>query len=458
MRYDSITGAIGNTPLVRIDPAVHGLRHIDLYAKLELLNPFGSVKDRAAWHMARPQLAAAMAADSQVVELSSGNTAKALAVIAGMHGLSFKSVTNRMRVPEIKDLLLLLGAEIEELPGQSECLDPTATDDPLTVFHRTLAASGSAYLHTDQYFNARNTEAHITGTGPEIVKDLDGKAPDWFIACVGTAGSSTGVARVLREHDPGVRVVGLVAAKSDFIPGIRTLDEVHEVGLFDPDTYDTIESVSADEAIDGLLTLNRRCGIMAGPTGGAAYVGAVRHLRAYDEKIRAEKTCDENPGGEQPSEPGGGRRTAVFIVCDRVESYLSYVRQRRPELLGHPRRKYSAADVSDAEALAAPSITVPDARAWIDREGPLVVDLRSPYAYAALHIDGSVNIVDELFEELVHGGLPFSRSRPVLLACPVGEKSARYAALLTRMGHPDIRSLEGGIIAWRDAGAPLVRD
>ncbi|MGY0063827.1 pyridoxal-phosphate dependent enzyme [Streptomyces sp. LZ34] len=442
MRYDSVTEAIGNTPLVRIDPAVHGLRHIDLYAKLELFNPFGSVKDRAAWNMARPHLAAAVESGSQVVELSSGNTAKALAVIAGMHGLSFKSVTNRMRVPEIKDLLLLLGAEIEELPGQSECLDPTATDDPLTVFHRTLAASGSDYLHTDQYFNARNTEAHVTGTGPEIVKDLDGSAPDWFIACVGTAGSSTGVARVLREHDPRVRVVGLVAAKSDFIPGIRTLDEVHEVGLFDPDTYDTIESVGADEAIDGLLTLNRRCGILAGPTGGAAYVGAVRHLHAYDE---------------EPVEPGG-RRTAVFIVCDRVESYLSYVRQRRPELLGRPRRTHSAADLSEAEVRAAPAISVPDARSWIDREGPLVVDLRSPYAYAALHIDGSINIVDELFEELVHGGLPFSRSRPVLLACPVGEKSARYAALLTRMGHPDVRSLAGGIIAWRDAGAPLVRD
>ncbi|MFI0765649.1 pyridoxal-phosphate dependent enzyme [Streptomyces sp. NPDC021218] len=442
MRYDSITEAIGNTPLVRIDPAVHGLRHIDLYAKLELLNPFGSVKDRAAWNMVRPHLPSAVESGSQVVELSSGNTAKALAVIAGMHGLSFKSVTNRMRIPEVKDLLLLLGAEIEELPGQSECLDPTATDDPLTLFHRTLAESGSAYLHTDQYFNARNTEAHITGTGPEIVKDLDGNAPDWFIACVGTAGSSTGVAHVLREHDPRVRVVGLVAAKSDFIPGIRTLDEVHEVGLFDPDTYDTIESVGADEAIDGMLTLGRRCGILAGPTGGAAYVGAVRHLRAYDD----EPTDRE------------GRRTAVFIVCDRVESYLSYVRQRGPELLGRPRRNHSAADLSDAEVRAAPSITVPDAQAWIAGEGPLVVDLRSPYAYAALHIDGSLNIVDELFEELVHGGLPFSRSRPVLLACPVGEQSARYAALLTRMGHPDARSLAGGIIAWRDAGAPLVRE
>ncbi|WP_435612304.1 pyridoxal-phosphate dependent enzyme [Streptomyces sp. bgisy159] len=439
MRYDSITDAIGNTPLVRIDPAVHGLRHIDLYAKLELLNPFGSVKDRAAWHMARPHLESAAGPGGQVVELSSGNTAKALAVLAGMHGLTFKSVTNRMRVPEIKDLLLLLGAEIEELPGQSECLDPTAADDPLTLFHRTLSEPGSTYVHTDQYFNPRNTEAHLTGTGPEIVKDLDGRAPDWFIACVGTAGSSTGVARALREHQPGVRVVGLVAAKSDFIPGIRTIDEAHEVGLFDPGTYETIEAVGADDAIEGMLTLNRRCGILAGPTGGAAYFGAVRRLREIDAELTE-------------------RQSAVFIVCDRVESYLSYVRRRRPDLFGRPRRRNSPADVPDAEIRIAPTVDVPAAQEWIATGAPLVVDLRSPFAYAALHIDGSVNIVDEIFEEILHGGLPFSRSRPVLLACPVGEKSARYAALLTRMGHPDVRSLAGGIVAWRDAGAPLVRD
>ncbi|MGW7632799.1 pyridoxal-phosphate dependent enzyme [Streptomyces griseoincarnatus] len=445
MRYDSITEAIGNTPLVRIDPAVHGLRNIDLYAKLEMLNPFGSVKDRPAWHMARPHLEADTDGEGTVVELSSGNTAKALALLAGMHGRGFKSVTNRMRVPEIKELLLLIGAEIEELPGRSECLDPTDTDDPLTQFHRALSDPGSTYLHTDQYFNPRNVEAHTEGTGPEIVKDLDGRVPDWFIACVGTAGSSTGVAKVLRELDPRVRVLGLVAHKSDFIPGIRTMDEVHEVGLFDPATYDAIESVTSDEAIDGMITLIRRCGLLSGPTGGAAYEGAVRQLRYADAEL----------------EGTGQRRTAVFIVCDRAESYLSYVRQRRPELLGRTDRGRSAVAVTDAEARAEGRvIDVQEARRWC-AEGdprPLVVDLRSPHAYAALHIEGSVNIVDEVFEDLLRGGLPFSKRTPVLLACPVGEKSLRFAAALTRMGHPDVRSLAGGIVAWRDAGAPLVRE
>ncbi|MEV4772164.1 pyridoxal-phosphate dependent enzyme [Micromonospora humida] len=434
-----MTDAIGNTPLVRIDAAVHGLRNIDLYAKMELLNPFGSLKDRAAWNMARPLLTRAVERGDTVVELSSGNTAKALAVIAGMHGLPFKTVTNRMKVAEIKDLLLLLGAEIDELPGQAECLDPSDTDDPLTRMYHRLAGSGGGHLHTDQYFNKLNVDAHLNGTGPEIVKDLDGRAPDYFIACVGTAGSSTGVAAALRQHNPDVRVVGLVAHKSDFIPGIRTIDEVHEVGLFDPEVYDEVETITADDAIDGLLTLVRRCGTLAGPTGGGAYHGAVRHLRAIDAQLTE-------------------RRTAVFIVCDRVESYMSYLRERRPELFGRPSRRNSLRTVTDAEVRQAATVDVAEAERWIAERRGLVIDLRSPFAYQALHIDGSVNIVDELFAELLHGGLPFGRRQPVLLVCPVGEKSARYAALLARMGHPDVRSLGGGIIAWRDAGAELVRD
>lgn len=439
MRYDSILDTIGHTPLVRIDPAVHGLRHIELYAKLEFSNPFGSLKDRAAWNMARPRVAEAAEQGSRLVELSSGNTAKALAVIAGMHGLGFKSVTNRMRIPEIKELLLLLGAEIEELPGQTECLDPTDTEDPLTRFHQSLSEPGSSFVHTDQYFNPLNAQAHEGGTGPEIIADLDGRAPDWFVAGVGTAGSSGGVTRALRAKDPSVKVLGLVAEKADFIPGIRNIDEVQEVGLFDPAAYDLIDTVGSQEAIDGMLALIRRCGILAGPTGGAAYHGAVRRLREVDAEL-------------------SGPATAVFIVCDRVESYLSYVRDRRPELLGRRPTGHSPASVSREELAAVPALRVAEAQEWLLHAQPLVVDLRSSYAYTALHIEGAVNIVDELFEELVRGGLPFSKKRPVLLACPVGEKSLRYAALLTRMGHPDVRSLDGGIIAWRDAGAPLVRE
>ncbi|MDO3647848.1 pyridoxal-phosphate dependent enzyme [Nocardia mangyaensis] len=439
MKFDSILDVIGDTPLVRIDPRVHGLHNIDLYAKMEMLNPFGSVKDRPAWNMARAGLAEAVERGDAIVELSSGNTAKALAYVAAMHGLPFKSVTNRMRVPEIKDLLLLLGAQIEELPGQTECLDPTDSEDPLTRMYRMLSEEGNGHLHTDQYFNPRNPEAHRVGTAPEIIKDLDGEGPDIFIACVGTAGSSTGVATVLRENNPDVSVVGLVSTKSDFIPGIRNIDEVNEVGLFDPNNYDVLEPVSAQQAIDGMLVLNRRCGILGGPTAGAAYFGAVRHLASIDATLET-------------------RKSAVFIVCDRVESYMSYVRRLRPELLKQPARPNSLDTVTEDEMGSVQSMDVTAARDWISVERPVVVDLRGSFAYSTLHIEGSINIVDELFDELVRGGLPFGSGQPALLVCPVGEKSARYAALLTRMGHRDVRSLRGGVVAWRDAGAPLVRD
>ncbi|MDO5286560.1 MAG: pyridoxal-phosphate dependent enzyme [Actinomycetia bacterium] len=436
MKYDSITEVIGNTPLVRIDPRVHGLRTIDLYAKLEMMNPFGSVKDRAAWAMVRDHLDDARREQRTVIELSSGNTAKALAVIAGMYQVRFRTVTNRMKVPEVKELLHLVGAEIEELPGQAECLDPANVDDPLTRIHQQVAADPS-YLHTDQYYNQRNVQAHVDGTGPEIVRDLDGQAPDYFIACVGTAGSSAGVARVLRSVRSDTTVVGLVAQKSDFVPGIRNIDEVHEVGLFDPQVYDQIDAVSSQEAIDGTVELIRRCGILAGPTGGAAYQGALRYLRSVDGA---------------PSR----RRTAVFVVCDRVEGYLSYIRARRPDLLGQAQVP-GHVQVTAAELEQAVSLSPQSASSWIRDQSALVVDLRSGFGYTASRIAGSINIPDELFADLLRGGLPFPVERPVLMACPVGDQSRRYVAVLNRLGHRAARSLEGGIVAWRDAGLPLER-
>lgn len=436
MRYETITDAIGGTPLVAIPPEVHGLAGIELYAKLEMLNPFGSVKDRAAWNMARERLDDARSDDAAVVELSSGNTAKALAVIAGMHGLPFRSVTNRMKVPEIKDLLLLLGAQIEELPGQTECLDPTDTEEPLTRMYRRLTEERSQFLHTDQYFNPLNRQAHEDATGPEIVADLDGRVPDYFIACVGTAGSSTGVASAFRARGE-VAVWGVVADRSDFIPGIRTADELTEVGLFDPGAFDRIDSVTSQQAIDGMLVLNRRCGILGGPTAGAAYFAAVRALR--EVKVAP-----------------GERKTAVFIVCDRAESYMSYVRQRRPELLQRPARVNDVRTVSEDEVSRVRSLSVAEAAEWIEREHPVVIDLRGSFAFRALHLAGSINIVDEVFEELARDGTPVSPRQPVLLVCPVGEQSLRYAALLTRLGHRDARSLAGGVVAWRDAGQQLV--
>jgi cysteine synthase B len=437
MKVDSITELIGGTPLLRIDPRLHGLQSWDLFAKLEMCNPFGSVKDRTAWAMLSPHLERVGSEGRTLVEFSSGNTAKALAVLAGMHGIAFRTVTNRMKVPELKAQLLLLGASIDELPGQAECLDPDDPEDPLAETWRNLEREGRSIHHTDQYFNPLNIVAHETGTGEEILADLEGRAPDVFVTGVGTAGSSTGVARVLRRAHPGVEVVGVVSASGDFIPGIRTAEELREVGLFDPATYDRLLGVTSADAIEGSMALVRAAGLLCGPTAGAAFQAALRHL------------------GEQ-DQPSAIRRTAVFIVCDRLEPYVGYIRQRRPDLFGEVRRSHRVEEVGEAEAAAAPSMDVASARRWLGEADPLVIDLRGGFAFRALHIPGSVNIAEEVFAELCGHGLPVDPARPVLLACALGERSRRYAALLGRLQHPKTRSLEGGMLAWRDAGAPLV--
>jgi cysteine synthase len=123
MRYDHITELIGNTPLLRLDPAVHGLPNVELYAKLESHNPFGSVKDRVAWGMLRDDLAQIRASGQTLIEASSGNTAKALRVLGAVYGIDLRAVTNRIKVAEVRDLLQLFGTEIVELPGLSECPD-----------------------------------------------------------------------------------------------------------------------------------------------------------------------------------------------------------------------------------------------------------------------------------------------------------------------------------------------
>src|ERR1700760_4609619 len=125
MLVNDVTELIGNTPLVRLDPAVHGLSGVDLYAKLESANPFGSVKDRVAWGMLREILPEAVASGQTLVEASSGNTAKALQTLAAMHGISLRAYTNRVKVGEVRDVLQLLGPDVRELPGLSECPDPT---------------------------------------------------------------------------------------------------------------------------------------------------------------------------------------------------------------------------------------------------------------------------------------------------------------------------------------------
>lgn len=435
MLYKSVTELIGNTPLIEISKEITKLKNINVYAKCELYNPFGSLKDRAGYAMLKDEIQKLKENKMTVIESSSGNTAKALQIICNMNGIPFKTVTNRIKMPETKEVLKVTGAEIEELPGLSECPDPTDPNDPVAYIERIVSENPNKYYHTNQYTNLKNPKVHYEHTGKEIYDDL-GKV-DYFFGTLGTTGSSRGTIEYLLEKNKNLKKIGIIAEKGDTIPGIRNKDEMYEVGIFNKSLYDKIVLVNSDEAIEEMLVLNRKCGILGGPTSGAAFKGTLKYLREIDDKLK---------------EPAN----AVFIACDRMEWYMSYIKKRRPEIFDSEIKRETIRTLTEEDMKYAKTIDVNNAEEWIEKNNPIIIDLRGNLAYKNGHIANAINITDIFFEDLVDNGTPFSKENSVLLVCSIGDKSKKFSSLLNKKGM-NVYSLENGMTAWRENSLPLKR-
>ena len=435
MLYKSVTELIGNTPLIEISKEITRLKNINVYAKCELYNPFGSLKDRAGYAMLKDEIQKLKENNMTVIESSSGNTAKALQIICSMNGIPFKTVTNRIKIPETKEILKVAGAEIEELPGLSECPDPTDPNDPVAYIERIVSENSNKYYHTNQYTNLKNPKVHYEHTGKEIYDDL-GKV-DYFFGTLGTTGSSRGTIEYLLEKNKNLKKIGIIAEKGDTIPGIRNKDEMYEVGIFNKSLYDEIVSVNSDEAVEEMLVLNRKCGILGGPTSGAAFKGTLKYLREIDDKL------------EEPA-------NAVFIACDRMEWYMSYIKKRRPEIFDSEIKRETIRTLTEEDMKYAKTIDVNNAEEWIEKNNPIIIDLRGNLAYKNGHIANAINITDIFFEDLVDNGTPFSKENSVLLVCSIGDKSKKFSSLLNKKGM-NVYSLENGMTAWRENSLPVKR-
>ena len=435
MLYKSVTELIGNTPLIEISKKITKLKNINVYAKCELYNPFGSLKDRAGYAMLKDEIQKLKENNMTVIESSSGNTAKALQIICSMNGIPFKTVTNRIKIPETKEILKVAGAEIEELPGLSECPDPTDPNDPVAYIERIVSENPNKYYHTNQYTNLKNPKVHYEHTGKEIYDDL-GKV-DYFFGTLGTTGSSRGTIEYLLEKNKNLKKIGIIAEKGDTIPGIRNKDEMYEVGIFNKSLYDEIVLVNSDEAIEEMLVLNRKCGILGGPTSGAAFKGTLKYLREIDDKLK---------------EPAN----AVFIACDRMEWYMSYIKKRRPEIFDSEIKRETIRTLTEEDMKYAKTIDVNNAEEWIEKNKPFIIDLRGNLAYKNGHIANAINITDIFFEDLVDNGTPFSKENSVLLVCSIGDKSKKFSSLLNKKGM-NVYSLENGMTAWRENSLPVKR-
>jgi [CysO sulfur-carrier protein]-thiocarboxylate-dependent cysteine synthase len=273
VRADDILDAIGNTPLVGI-PRISPKPSVRLWAKLEGQNPTGSLKDRIAKAMIEAAEAAGeLSPDRVILEPTSGNTGIALAMVARRKGYRLTVVMPDNASEERVGLLELFGAEIvfsaadEGTNGSIEVARAMARDD--------------RYYMPFQYGNPANPDAHYTGTGEEIVRDLP--EVTHFVAGLGTGGTLMGVGRRLREHRPDVRIVAAEPQLGELVYGLRSMDAGFVPPIFDESKLDRKFLVEGADALRATRALTEREGVFAGISSGAVIHVARRIAEELDE-------------------------------------------------------------------------------------------------------------------------------------------------------------------------------
>ncbi len=285
--HDNIVAAIGNTPLVRL-----GRLHPagNLVAKVEHMNPGGSVKDRIGLAMIeRAEENGWLVPGGTIVEPTSGNTGVGLAMVASLKGYRLVAVMADKQSKEKQDLLRAYGAEVVVCPTDVAPEDPRSY---YSVADRLTAELPNAY-RPDQYSNPANPEAHYVTTGPEIWRQTDGTV-DILVAGVGTGGTITGTGRYLKEQNPQVTVVGVDPVGSIFTAATEadvTTYLIEGVGedfwpeTFDPEVVDRYEVVTDEQAFRMTRRLAETEGLLVGGSCGMAVEGAVRVATERPERL-----------------------------------------------------------------------------------------------------------------------------------------------------------------------------
>ena len=277
MEYvESILDLVGNTPLVRLHKVTEGLRPLIL-AKLEQLNPGGSVKDRIGLSMLQDaEGRGLLRPGGTIVEPTSGNTGHGLAMAAAIKGYKMIFVMPDKMSAEKISLLRAYGAEVVICPTNVERESPQSY---YSVADRLTREVPGAF-QPNQYFNPRNPEAHYRTTGPEIWRQTDGRITT-FVAGVGTGGTITGVGKYLKEQNPAVRVIGADPEGSIYSGEIAPykvegVGEDFWPGTFDREIVDEFIQVTDRECFVAARKLARQEGILVGGSAGLALHAAIQ--------------------------------------------------------------------------------------------------------------------------------------------------------------------------------------
>ena len=292
--YSSILDMVGDTPVVDVSHMSPN-PNVRILAKLESQNPTGSVKDRAALGMiTEAEADGTLRPGVTIIEPSSGNTGIGLAMIAKLRGYPIKIVLPENVSIERRQLLEVWGAEIIPSPGEE------GSNGAVRLAQR-LADEHPEWVFLYQYGNEANPQAHYSGTGPEILRDV----PDitHFVAGLGTSGTLMGVGAFLKEAKPDVKILAVEPPAGEQVEGLRNLDDGYIPPVFEKwggiELLDGKRIVRPRESIECTRRLTEEAGIFAGLSSGAALAGALRVAERIDEG------------------------TVVFIVCDGGWKYLS---------------------------------------------------------------------------------------------------------------------------------------
>lgn len=284
---ENILDLVGHTPLVSLEKIAAPMQG-RFFAKVEAFNPGHSAKDRTALHIIKDaEEKGLLSPGGVIVETTSGNTGYSLAMIAAIRGYRcILAVTDKSSQDKI-DMLRALGAEVHVCPASVAADDPRSYYEVAKRIHKETPNS----IYINQYFNPLNTEAHYLSTGREIWQQTAGEITH-LVACSGTGGTISGIARYLKEQNPKVQVIGVDAdgslIKKYFDTGEIDKGELHPYyieglgknmipGALDTSVIDTFIKVNDKESALAAREISRRTGIFCGYTSGSAWVATQKY-------------------------------------------------------------------------------------------------------------------------------------------------------------------------------------
>lgn len=413
------------TPLVKLNK-LNPFSKITMYAKLEWYNPFGAVKDRPALAMIEAAEKKGLLQGKKMIEPTSGNTGIGLAGLANLKGYKLRTTVSSQIPEEKKIILKTLGAEVVEV-ADTLCPDPNSPTGAIGIAMNTAKLMPDKYYMLNQYENLANIEAHYTTTGPEIWKQTEGKVTHVF-AGLGTCGTIGGIGKFLKEKNSTIKVIAVHPQENHNIPGVRSLKQLQVTKLYQPELYDAIVEVHDQEAYAMCLRLNREESIIAGPSSGMVVAGALKFLK-------------ESDGG-----------VAVFIFPDNIFKYttfLSKLYQAPQAAQANPVAEQYFNQLTQLARNEHTTIEPEEARQWMEKEKPLIIDVRPPDVYAKGHLPGAQNIP---LDQLPTVSLPENRETSIMTVCHRGNASLIGLLLLQARGYTKVKSMNKGTLGWMEKG------